>query len=60
MFLGIRTSSICSLALLLADVAILTAAICWRVKTESDGSQIALFFNNEIGQRKETDSEKYA
>jgi hypothetical protein len=35
-----------SLVLLLADLALLVASICWRIKTEQDGTQIALFYCN--------------
>ena len=38
-----------SLGLILVDVFLLLSAICWRVRSDSDGSQVAIFYNNEIG-----------
>jgi len=35
-----------SLGLLVLDIALLVFGTCWRIRTESDGSQVALYYNN--------------
>jgi hypothetical protein len=35
-----------SLVLLLIDLCLLIVSLCWRIKTEQDGTQIALFYYN--------------
>lgn len=40
-----------SLLLLIADAILLVAACFWRIRTAEDGSQIALFYFNEIGEK---------
>jgi hypothetical protein len=38
-----------SLLLLIIDAIIIVAGCRWKIKTKEDGSQIALFYFNEIG-----------
>jgi hypothetical protein len=37
---------IASLSLALVDLIIVVLSVCWKVRTSSDGPQVALFYNN--------------
>jgi len=47
------TLGILSLILLIVDAIVILGACRWKIKTEEDGSQIALFYFNEIGEKHE-------